>query len=257
MEVTKFRSRLCVALEQMTVHLRQQALTVLGRSVAMSRRLEEALRGSTSPLRKLVAISHDVIVATNAKITRELFIGLGQVAIRLRQAQNIVMRLGRSVASKPRRLQEALRARENDLQTLLVSSPDAIVVTNCDRRFVAANPKGLDLFGVSETNMRKFTFETFLCRGQISEFKGHGSPFRRRKVKYGRCEIRRLDGSLRVAECRFFANFVPFRHLYKFRNVMATNQYQPATLRTQASTCPKTRVVSMGRRNTQLEPTLR
>ena len=236
MEVTKFRSRLFVAMEQMTAHLRQQTLTVLGRSVARSRRLEEALRGSKSLLRKLVAKSRDAIVATNAKITRQLFIGLGQVAMHLRQAQNIVMRLGRSVANKPRRLREALRARENDLQTLLVSCPDAIVVTNCDRRFVAANPKGLDLFGVSETNMRKFTVETFLCRGQIPEFKGHGSPFRRRKVKYGRCEIRRLDGSLRVAECLFFANFVPFRHLYKFRNVMATNQYQPVTLRTPAST---------------------
>ena len=236
MEATKFRSRLFVALEQMTAHLRQQTLTVLGRSVAMSRRLEEALRGGTSLLRKSAATSRDAIVATNAKITGQLFIGLGHVGIYLRQAQNMVMGLERSVASKPRRLKEALRARENDLQTLLESSSDAIVVTNCDRRFVTANSKGLDLFGVSETNMRKFTVDIFFCRGQIPKFLGHISPFRGRKVKYGRCEIRRLDGSLRVAECRFFANFVPFRHLYKFRNVMSTNQYQPATLRTPTST---------------------
>jgi PAS domain-containing protein len=151
----------------------------------MSRRLEEALRGGTSLLRKSAATSRDAIVATNAKITGQLFIGLGHVGIYLRQAQNMVMGLERSVASKPRRLQEALRARENDLQTLLESSSDAIVVTNCDRRFVTANSKGLDLFGVSETNMRKFTVDIFFCRGQIPKFLGHISPFRGRKVNMG------------------------------------------------------------------------
>ena len=127
MEVIKFRSRLFVALEQMTVHLRQRRLTVLGRSVASGRRLEEALRGRKSVSRKFVAISRDAVAATNAKITRQLFRALGQVAIHLQQAQSILMRLGKSVASKPRKLQEVPRARENDLQRLLVSSPDAIL----------------------------------------------------------------------------------------------------------------------------------
>ena len=118
------------------------------------------------------------------------------------------------------------------MRKLLASSPDAVVVTDVDHRFVDANPKALDLFGVSEANMRKFTVDIFLSRGQISKLDGNGSLFRRPKAKYGRCEIRRLDGSLRLAEYRFFANFVPFQHLYRFHNVVATNQYQPPTLRT-------------------------
>jgi PAS domain S-box-containing protein len=298
MEVTKFKSQLLIALEQMTAHLRQtqKILTVLGRSVARSRRLREALGASTSRLRKLVTTSRDAAVLTNAKFTRQASIGLdhltvqlrrGQNAImrlgrrvagkprrlqeallarendlrmlvtisrdaavltsakftrqasiglehltvQLRRGQNAIMRLGRRVAGKPRRLQEALLARENDLRKLLASSPDAIVVTNAQRRFVAANPKALDLFGVSEAHILKFTVDVFLSRGQIPQFDGNGSSFRRGTTRYGKCELRRLDGSLRVAEYSFVANFVPARHLYRFRNVAATNQYQPTSLR--------------------------
>ena len=226
----------------MTVHLRQKTFTVLGRSVAGSRRLERAIGAGKIRLLKLLAICRDATISANAKITGRVFIGLGQVAIHLQQAQSTLVTLGRNVAGKPRRLQEALRSRENDLRQLLASSHDAVVVTDIGRRFVDANPKALDLFGVSEANMRKFTVDTFLSRGQIRKFDGNVSPFRRRNARYGKCEIRRLDGSLRVAECRFFANFVPFRHLYRFRNIAATNQFQPPTLRMQDQLHPVRRV---------------
>jgi PAS domain S-box-containing protein len=117
------------------------------------------------------------------------------------------------------------------LRKLLASSRDAIVVTNAQRRFVAANPKALDLFGVSEAHLGKFTVDVFLSRGLIAQYNGNGSSFRRRTTKHGKCEVRRLDGSLRVAEYSFVANFVPARHLYSFRNVATANQYQPASLR--------------------------
>jgi PAS domain S-box-containing protein len=142
-----------------------------------------------------------------------------QVIVYLRQAQNTLTRLGRTVADEPRRLQEALRARENDLRDLLVSSPDPIVVTDVAWRFVAANPKGQDLFGVSETNMRMFNIDAFLLVGKMPYLDANGSPFVGRTERHGQCTIKRLDGSLRVAEYIFVANFVPYRHLCRFDNV--------------------------------------
>jgi PAS domain-containing protein len=139
------------------------------------------------------------------KYRSQLFAGSEQVMVYLRQAQNTLTRLGRTVADKPRRLQEALRARENDLRDVLVSSLDPIVVTDVGWRFVAANPQGLDLFGVSETNMRMFNINAFI-------------RIMGRTERHGQCTIKRLDGSLRVADYIFVANCVPYRHLCKFGN---------------------------------------
>lgn len=129
------------------------------------------------------------------------------------------MRMGRSVAEKRQRIQEALGERENDLRKLLASSPDAIVVTKGDHRFVAANSRALDLFGISETNMRNFTMDAFLPDSQILHFDANGPPFLKRDEGHGKCTIRRLDGSVRFAEYIFVANFVPLRHLSRFRDV--------------------------------------
>jgi PAS domain S-box-containing protein len=170
------------------------------------------------------------------KFKSQLFAALGQMTVYLQRAQNAFTRLARRAADKPRRLREAFRSREHDLRRLLASSPDAIVVTNVDRRFIAANPKALDLFGVSEANMRKFTIDAFLSHCQILCFAAHESHFMRREKFHGECTIRRLDGSLRVAECILVANFAPYRHLYRFRNAknyvkpIATFKYPPATL---------------------------
>jgi PAS domain S-box-containing protein len=153
------------------------------------------------------------------KYRSQVSAALEQAKVYLRQGQNKLMKLGRTVADKPRRLREALLARENDLRDLLASSLDPIVVTDVDCRFVAANQKGLDLFGVSDTNMRMFNIDAFLSVGQIAYFDGNGSPFLRGKERHGQCRIRRLDGSLRVAEYTFVANFVPHRHLCRFDNV--------------------------------------
>ena len=233
MEITKFRSHLSIALERLAIVLGQRTHSAFETSVTGWRRLVAGtFHVSRSHLRKLVTLSRDAAVAANYKITRQAFDGLGQIAIHLERAQDKLLRLGRSVARQPRKLEEAYWARENDLRELLASSPDAIVVTDANRRFVEANQKALVLFGVSEANLRKFTIDVFFSRGQIPKSERSISPFR---TTYGRCEIRRLDGSLRVAECCFFANFVPFRHLFKFRNVIATNQYQPFTLRTLGS----------------------
>ena len=151
------------------------------------------------------------------KFNSQLFGASKEVTVHLRQALNTLTERGKNVLEVTRRLQEARRTRVNDLRELLANSLDAIVVTNVDRRFVAANPKALHLFGVSEANIRQFTIDAFLL-GQIRYFDGNGLPFISRGEKQGECQIRRLDGNLRLTEYIFVANFVPFRHLFRFRN---------------------------------------
>jgi PAS domain-containing protein len=153
------------------------------------------------------------------KYRSQVSAALEHVTVFLRQERTKLMKLGRTVADEPRRLREALRARENDLRDLLASSLDPIVVTDVGCRFVAANQKGLDLFGVSETNMRMFNIDAFLSVGQMSHFDGNGTPFIGRTERHGQCNIKRLDGSLRVAEYIFVANVIPHRHLCRFVNV--------------------------------------
>ena len=127
--------------------------------------------------------------------------------------------LAKSLAETRRRVQEALREREDGLRKLLTSSPDSIVVTNADHRLVAANPRALDLFGISEANMGKFTLDAFLPHQQVLDLDGNGPPFMKREERHGKCRIRRLDGSLRVAEYTFVTNFAGRRHLSRFHDV--------------------------------------
>jgi len=148
----------------------------------------------------------------------QLFVALKEMTVHLHRALETLTRLGRSDSAKPRRLQ-ALRRKEDDLRKLSLETFDyAIVVTNSDRRLVYANPKALDLFGVSKLNMRKFTTDTFLSHCQNLELRRKWFAIRRDE-RYGKCKIRRLDGSLRVAEYIFVANFIASQDLYSFQNV--------------------------------------
>jgi len=76
-------------------------------------------------------------------------------------------------------------ARENDLRSLLASSLDAIVVTDSDRRLVAANAKALELFGISEFNFRNFTLDAF-----VPNFDWSDSSFERQEARLNRCQFR-------------------------------------------------------------------
>jgi PAS domain S-box-containing protein len=113
---------------------------------------------------------------------------------------------------------EARRRSENDLRKSLTNSLDAMVVTDSDHRLVYANPKALDLFGVSQMNMRKFTIDTFLSHCQSLELRRKWFAIRRDE-RYGKCKISRLDGNLRVADYIFVANFISRHDLYRFDHV--------------------------------------
>jgi PAS domain-containing protein len=149
------------------------------------------------------------------KFKSQASIALEQATVYLQRARRIFTRLRSGAADK---LQDARRAPANDLGKLLANSLDAIVVTNDDQCLVDANPKALDLFGVSELNMRKFTIDTFLSHCQILEVRRKWFAIRRDE-RYGKCTIRRLDGSLRVADYLFVAKIIPRNHLYRFLNV--------------------------------------
>jgi len=171
---------------------------------------------------KLLARYRNGIVMANAKIitfTARVLIGFKPVKALLLRANETLRKLARSLADKPRRLREERRERENDLQELLTTCFDAIVVTNSDRRFVTANSRALDLFGISERNITMFTIDAFLPHRQIVNLSEDGAFLMNRKEMEGACEIKPLKGSLTVAQYTFVPNIAPGRSLYRFRDV--------------------------------------
>jgi PAS domain S-box-containing protein len=221
--IARMRSQLSVASAKVWPYLHKLQQVLAGMTKEAGGKLQEASRARGNDLRKLQASSRDAIEIANGKLARlgsQLYSALRQTTVPFQRAQGALASAGRSVIERPRKIREAHRARETDLQRLLTNSADAIVVTNDKRRLVDANPKALDLFGVSDSNMRNFTIDTFLSDCQILERRRKWFAIRRDE-KYGRCKIRRLDGSLRVAEYILVANVVHGQHLYRFLNVVA------------------------------------
>jgi PAS domain S-box-containing protein len=218
-KIAKCRTQLFATSEQVTLRLRQAKKRL---TASVGQKLRQVFCARKNDVQTFLAHSRDAVAGTQGKIAKyrsQLFATSERVTLYLGQAQTTLTRLGRRAVDKPRRLRKALRTRENDLRKLLANAIDAVVVTDDDHRFVAANPKALDLFGISETNLRNFTIDTYLQRGQILYFDGNGSPFIGREERHGECKIRRMDGSLRAAEYIFAANFVPRRHLCRFLNI--------------------------------------
>jgi PAS domain S-box-containing protein len=217
--IAKYRSQVFAISEHVRLYLRQAKKRL---TTSVGQKLQQAFCARKNDVQNFLANSRDAIAGTQGKIAKyrsQLFATSEQVTLYLGQAQTTLTRLGRRAVDKPRRLRKTLRTRENELRKLLANAIDAVVVTDDDHRFVAANPKALDLFGISETNLRNFTIDAFLLRGQILYFDGNGSPFIGREERHGECKIRRMDGSLRAAEYIFAANFVPRRHLCRFLNI--------------------------------------
>lgn len=212
--IAKFRAYLAELSERTSVHLRQarQALA------SDKQKMEKVVAARKADLEAGYAAA---MVATNRglkKVGAQVYMLLEYCGRSIQRAGHKVANAGREIASKPRRIRAARKARENDLLNLLATSLDAIVVTDDEHRFVAANTNALQLFGVSYANIRNFSLDSFIANGQVG-FNRHGASFGRRELKKGNCKIRRLDGNVRLAEYEFTANHVPFRHLCIFRNV--------------------------------------
>ena len=210
-KIVKFSPRLLFALRRAALHLRQALNPLAERGKGALQKMPEILASFLNPA-----------LVVNGKITKsvsQFLTTLKQAPRHLRQALNPLTEGGKNVLEKTRHLQDARRERENDLRELLSNPVDAVVVTNLDRRFVAANPIALDLFGVSEANITQFTVDAFLLEAEILHLDGNGLPFISREETQGECKVRRLTGNLRTADYVFVANFVPFRHLFIFRNI--------------------------------------
>jgi PAS domain-containing protein len=192
-----------------------EELSKLGKLSGESLRRASVATGAQ--LGKLRAAAHEEMVEARegaAQWQSKISAAARQTGTQLQRAQGAALRIGKGVADAPRRLRDARSRRENDLQDLLANSPDAIVVTDAERRLVTANATALDLLGISEYNMKRFTIDAFLVKRAMRDVSGDG----REDDKAVPCQIRRLDGGLRVAECVYLQEILPRRNLYRFLN---------------------------------------
>lgn len=158
----------------------------------------------------------DYLATAKSKANRGLFMAIEQASACFQWSQERLAAIQSRTRQESLRLQEAFREKETYLNKLLADSQEPVVVMNDSRRLLAVNPAGLRLFGISDKHVRDFTLDAFLPWGQIPWFKRSGPPFLRGRERSGKCQITRLDGSVRIAEFMFQANFVPGRHLSKF-----------------------------------------
>jgi PAS domain S-box-containing protein len=115
--------------------------------------------------------------------------------------------------------EEVLRTSESRLRALFDSSLDGIIVLDDNRRFVDANPAALALFGISSDILTDFTLDQFVAPRDRSKFASDWLAFKTEKEYWGELELLRADGTIRIAQYRSRANFLPGRHLASFRDI--------------------------------------
>jgi len=168
-----------------------------------------------------------------------LFLAFEDVGKQLRQRLDGLAKIRFAVEEKHRALQEALCERENRLLNLLGTSSDAIVVIDDGRSILDANQRALTLLGISRKNIDKFTMNAFLPDTHISQFIRSGPPFLRGRERRGECQIKRLDGGRRETEFSFQANFIPGRHLCRFREIGVDEPKVETPIAEQIANIPK------------------
>lgn len=115
--------------------------------------------------------------------------------------------------------EEALRESENHLRALFDNSLDAIIVSDDRRGLLDANPSARALLGLSKENLKEFTFDEFVPANRKADLARDWGMLLKEGEQRGECEIRCLDGSLRIVEFSSKANFLPGRHLSSLRDV--------------------------------------
>jgi PAS domain-containing protein len=217
--VLQFGTRVGTASKLATVHLREARNKAMKAGQSAGENLRVAGNAAGKECRRVARAAHEELMVAKdgaVRVGSQISAAAVLTGQQVQRAEGAVVRLGKNIADTPRRLREARTQRESDLLNLLENSTDAIVVTDLDRRLTAANPQALDLLGISECNMAKFTIDAFLMRGiaELSESRRSAED----DESAVHCKIRRLDGGMRVADCVFVAEILPRRHLYKFLN---------------------------------------
>src|SRR5215470_2323100 len=232
-KISKVEVQPLAAFGQWTEHLlqAQNPLAGLTRSIAgKPQKPPEEPRTQENELRVPEARPREATVAANSQVTRakgRVSSAIEHGAARLRRARKRLAGLGGNTVDKRQRGRQEVGARESQMRELLANSPDAIAVINGDHCFVTANQRALDLFGVSEKNLRNFNIDVFLFRGQIPDLHQNGSFFMGRPERHGKCMIRRVDGSMRAAEFAFVADFLPLQHLCRFYDLRMPQRPTP------------------------------
>ena len=222
MVIARFRSQLSISWDQASARLRpaENVLDQLLRRTAAW--LRQVRQDFTNDCRVSGADARRVLIMANETLVRlglEVFSASRHGTMKLRNAQNAASGGGRSIAFKPRGIKRSHGTGEKDLRNLMASSLDPVAVTDGNRRLVAANAKALELFGISEFNMRNFALDAFVASVELADFDCSNTWSKGQEARFNRCKIRRLDGGLFVADCQFVARIVPHRHLCKFLNV--------------------------------------
>jgi PAS domain-containing protein len=155
---------------------------------------------------------------SGARISSKLFTALDQLTTHLHSVRATLIALGCRVKTGHLRLQEALCEKERHLTKLLAESAEPMVVTDDAHRIQAAPSAALALFGVSQSNIGKFTIDAFLPASQAHCFERTGPAFVKGTSRLGECEIRRLDGKLKVVGFSFQANSSPDAICLNFRS---------------------------------------
>jgi PAS domain S-box-containing protein len=114
---------------------------------------------------------------------------------------------------------EHLREGERRLRALFDSTLDAVLVATDDRAYVDANPAACELFGMSREELLGSCLEDFVPEGQRGAAQEAWGAFIERGYMDGEFVLRRADGTLRVAEFRARAGFLPGQHLSVLRDV--------------------------------------
>jgi len=219
--ISRFEFQLSSASKRLAAPLEQAQNTVSSLGSGAVDTVRKMGLEARNDLLKLQSVSRDAVAFAGGQMVKagsHVFVATKQVEARMHLAHSSVATLVKTVVEKPRRLRDARRAKEDELRHLLSLSLDAMVVTDVKRRLVDANPKALELFGISEFNMQYFTIDTFIAHYEALDDASASSVSNQVQI-HGRCRIRRLDGALRVAECHFVPEVVPRRHLYEFLNI--------------------------------------
>lgn len=222
--ITRLRSQVASGSKQVKPYFQKVQDTAVSLGKRAVDELEIARQEWPNRLRRIRIVSRGAADEVNERVSR---LGLRlagtskMVAANLEMALSTITNWGRVIVDLPKRLRETRRARETDLRDLLARSVEPLAVTDESRRLVAANPSALDLFGISDFNMKHFTIDAFLAKAEIPDI--HTAVFlsagQGERLRLPQCMIRRLDGRLRVAQYQLVSEILPHRHLYKFQNV--------------------------------------
>jgi len=104
-------------------------------------------------------------------------------------------------------------------QALFDNFPEAILIADDNRRYVAANPAACQLLGVSSDEITKFRIDDFAAPHLREQIELAWKSFIDEGLQKGEYELVRRDGTLRKVVFSANANFVPGLHVSSLRDV--------------------------------------